>query len=107
MENKSGFYPIDYNVLLSQEAPQEKTAGGLYLTDSSKDREAFSDTRGCIVALSPMAFAHDDWPDGAPKPQIGDWVRFAQHEGDILESANGDKYRMVKDRSILAVEDRS
>ena len=101
--NSSGIKPIEYNVVLKQDAVDEQTSGGVYLSGETQDREKHAQTRGIILAMSPMAFAFDDWPDGEPIPEIGERVVFARHSGTFVEGADGQEYRVVKDRDIVGV----
>lgn len=101
--NTSGITPVEYNVLLKQDAIQEKTDGGLYLGTETQEQERHGQTRGVIIALSPMAFAFDDWPEGEPKPGVGQKVVFARHSGTFVTGSDDEEYRMVKDRDIVGV----
>ena len=103
MENTSGIRPLEYNVLVKQDAITEKTKGGVYLSGETQEREKHAQTRGVIVDLSPMAFTFDDWPEGEPKPQVGQKVFFARHSGIFVDGEDGQEYRVIKDRDIVGV----
>ena len=103
MTNESGISPIEYNVLLKQDAVDQKTKGGLIKPDEVLDRDKHGQTRGTIVAVSPMAFTFDDWPHGVEKPKPGDKVAIAKHAGTFLTGNDGEEYRVVKDKDIVAV----
>ncbi len=94
---------MEYNIAVRQEPVEEKTKGGLILTDDARDRGKHMATRGIITHVSPMAFAFDDWPSGEPKPGVGDRVIFAQHAGVFAKDDAGEEYRIIKDRDIVAV----
>ena len=100
--------PMEYNVLVEPEVVEEKTAGGIILPDDVKKLDQTAQTRGRLVAVSPMAFKNSDWPDGARTPQVGDTVAFARYAGvssRIEES--GVEYALMKDNEITAVLERS
>jgi co-chaperonin GroES (HSP10) len=101
--NTSGLQPIEYNVIIDQNPVEEKTSGGLIKPSETTEREKHLQTRGVIVAVSPMAFAFDDWPDGQEKPKPGDHVAFAQHAGAFIKGSDGREYRVVKDKDVVAV----
>jgi co-chaperonin GroES (HSP10) len=103
MKNESGIRPCEYNVLVKQDETQEKTKGGLYLTSEVQDREKHAQTRGVIVAVSPMAFNEDVWPGGMDRPGPGTRVAFARAAGTFIEGTDGEEYRVVKDKDIVAV----
>lgn len=100
---KPGIRPIEYNVLIKQDEVEETTTGGVYIPGQEQDRQKHAQTRGEIIALSPMAFSFDDWPDGEEKPQIGQRVVFGRHAGTFVEGLDGNEYRVVKDKDVVAV----
>jgi chaperonin GroES len=101
--NTSGITPVEYNVLIRQERVEERTKGGLVLPGETQEREKHAQTRGVIVAVSPMAFTFDDWPVEEPKPQVGQRVVFAKHSGTFVTGEDGEEYRVIKDRDIVGV----
>lgn len=103
--NTSGIRPVEFNVLIKQDEIEEKTGGGLYRPLEILERDKHAQTRGRIVAASPMAFTFEDWPKDEPKPQPGQSVVFARHAGTFVEGLDGAEYRVVKDRDIVAVID--
>jgi chaperonin GroES len=92
----------EFNVAIRQDAAEEKTKGGLILTADSVEKKKHSAVRGTIVALSPMAFNRDIWPDNMERPEVGARVVFAQHSGTFLQH-EGEELRIVKDKDIVAV----
>ena len=100
-----GIRCVEYNVLIKQDEVSEKTSGGLYLSEETKDRDRHSETRGTLVGVSPMAFSFDEWPPDEPKPQVGQAVIFAKHAGVFVEGNDGVEYRVVKDKDVVAVID--
>lgn len=103
MNNPSGIRPIEFNVLIKPDAVENKTAGGLYLSDETQDREKHKATRGTIVALSPMAFNEDVFPPDMEKPQPGQRVCIALHAGAFVEGMDGEQYRIVKDKDVTGL----
>lgn len=93
---------VEYNVAVKQDAPEEKTKGGLYLTDAQKEIGRHQANKGVITHLSPMAFTFEDWPEDEPKPSVGDRVLFSPHAG-MFHKEGSDEYRLMKDKDIVAV----
>ena len=58
-----------------------------------------------IVAVSPMAFAFDDWPQDEPTPKPGDRIVFARHAGTFVTGKDDEQYRVVKDKDVVAVKE--
>lgn len=107
MDNPSGIRPCEYNVLVKPYVVEEKTAGGLYLPDDVKKKDENAQTKGAIVAMSPMAFANPDWPDNMnrDKPKVGDFVLYARYSGasSRVTGKDGEEYILIKDNDITAV----
>lgn len=101
--NTSGINPIEYNVLVKLDQVDEKTAGGVFLPDQQKERENFAQIKGTLVAVSPMAFRFEDWPQDCAHPEPGNRVMIAKHAGAQTEGSDGNTYRVVKDKDVLAV----
>jgi len=101
--NSSGLTPCEFNVLVRQDPVEEKTKGGLYLSDEVRDRRKHSAQRATIVAVAPLAFNEDVWPGGTKKPQPGERCLIARHAGVFVEGEDGVEYRVVKDKDIVAL----
>ena len=69
--------PIEYNVLIRPDPAEQKTKGGIILSDQTVETDKHAQQRGVIVSMSPAAFDYAEWPEGA-KPEIGDRVIFAR-----------------------------
>jgi co-chaperonin GroES (HSP10) len=103
MMNASGIKPMEYNVLVKPSEVEKTTKGGLILADSTVEKEEFGRMEGTLVATSPMAFSFAEWPEGEPKPKIGDRVLFSRYQATELTGRDGGKYWMMKDKSIMGV----
>lgn len=102
MQNESGISPVEYNLVVRMDPIEEKTKAGLYLPPSAKDRDELSADEGVIVAMSPLAFGYAVWPEGSRIPEVGDRILMAQFDGRIWKR-NGVTYRLIKDKSVIAV----
>ena len=80
---------LEYNVLVDPDKLDEKTKGGLYMPEETKDRKQAQQIKGTLVLVSPMAFAFEDWPKDWAKPQPGDRVMFAKHAGMFYTHDDG------------------
>lgn len=106
MTNESGLRPMEFNVVIRMDPVEEKTAGGIIIPVTKTERDELAADEGTLVAVSPHAFSYANWPEGISPPQVGDRVLFAIYEGRLWK--RGDvTYRLVKDKSIVAVIERS
>lgn len=101
--NGSGIKPVGYNVIVKPQAVEVKTKGGLLLPDQVIEKDSFGRTEGVLVAVSPMAFAFEEWPDGEPKPQVGDQVMFSRYNATEMQGRDGVTYWLMKDQSIVGI----
>jgi chaperonin GroES len=101
---KPGFYPVEYNVVIAPETVEDKTAGGIFLPDQTKETDELAAVKGRLVAVSPLAFTYErEWPPGSRKPQAGDVVIYGKYQGILIKGEDGREYRLMKDSHIAAV----
>ena len=103
--NHSGIRPVEYMVLVAPKKVEEQTASGIYLPDSHKEKEQHAQKEGVLIAVSPLAFNYDTWPDDADKPRVGQRVLFFRYQGDEVEGVDGKTYWLLKDKAIAGVYD--
>ena len=101
--NTSGITPTEFNVLISQEKIEDKTPGGLIKPEDMQERERYAQTKGVIIAVSPLAFNEDVWPESMPKPEPGQAIVFARHAGVFVDGDDGKEYRIIKDKDVVGL----
>lgn len=103
MANTSGISPTEYNVIVKVMEIEEKSKGGIILADDTKARRQAMATRAELVAVSPLAFTYENWPEGSVPPKVGDTVIITKAAGVEVEGLDGKVYKMLKDKDIGAV----
>lgn len=103
MQNTSGILPCEFNVVIKPDPVEERTKGGLILTADTQEREKHAATEGTIIGMSPMAFNADVWDQSTPKPEPGDRCLIARHAGTFAKGKDGEEYRIVKDKDVVAL----
>ena len=105
--NTSGIEPIEYKVVVRpvKEKGYVEFKGGhkLLKPDDVKEKDQHAAMNGEIVAVSPFAFSYEEWPPAARKPRVGDAVLFARYSGITQTGADGQDYRIMNDKDIVAV----
>lgn len=96
------YKPMEFNVVVELDPTEEVTKGGIILTRSNVERDELAAEEGTLVAVSPHAFTYAEWTADAEKPQLGNRVMIARYQG-VLRESDGKKYRIVKDKDIVAV----
>lgn len=79
-----GVKPLGSRVLVQIRLPKEKTAGGIILSDYSKDAEQDNTQVAKVIAVGPLAFKNREtltpWPEGA-WAKTGDFVFVPKYAG--------------------------
>jgi len=92
---------MEFNVVVEVDCPPDRI-GSILLPPSVADKERLAADEGILVAISPLAFNYDDWPNGARKPTVGDRVLIGRYNG-ITREKDGTMWRILKDKDIIAV----
>jgi len=60
----------------------EKTAGGLYLADQTRNEDRYQGKVGLVVKIGPLAFQNDERNDfRGQSVEVGDWVGYRVQDG--------------------------
>ena len=95
-------HPTEFKVLIKPDKVESQTSGGLFLSDSARDKQQFSVDRGEIVSFGDGFYR--DLP--GPKPEIGDRVIFNRYAGSLItvvEDKERVDYRLCNDKDICAI----
>ena len=99
MENTSGIIPVEYKVLIKPEKVEDKTKGGLYLPDTTKERQQAAQTFGIFIAAGGNAFEEIN----PPLPQPGDRVCYAKYAGSTVKGVDGEEYQIINDKDVAGI----
>ena len=89
--------PLNDRVLVKRLESEEKTAGGLYIPDTAKEKPS----RGKVVAAGPGKLA-DDGKRVALAVKGGDLVLFNKYAGTEI-SIDGEEHLVMREDDILAI----
>ena len=93
---KVNIKPLDDRVLVQQSEAEEKTAGGIVLPDTAKEKPQ----RGKVVAVGPGKLL-DSGARAKPDVKVGDSVYYGRYTGTEVK-VGGVEYVIVKESDILA-----
>jgi chaperonin GroES len=93
---KTKVRPLDDRVVVQPVEAEEKTAGGIVLPDSAKEKPQ----RGKVVAVGAGKLL-DNGKRGELSVQIGDEVIYGKYGGTDIE-LNGDDVKILRESDILA-----
>lgn len=101
--NRSGIYPTEFKVLVLPIEVKAKTDGGIIIPEEARERKEFAVQEGELIAVSPLAFTYEKWPEGYKPPQVGDRVLFTKYAGGKQKGKDGVEYRLINDKDVQAV----
>jgi len=91
--------PLDDRMVVEQSEAEEKTAGGIVLPDTAKEKPQ----RGKVVATGPGKLL-DSGERGQMSVKVGDEVFYGKYAGSDVE-INGTKYVILRESDVLAIID--
>ncbi|MCK6484660.1 MAG: co-chaperone GroES [Phycisphaerae bacterium] len=94
---KMNLRPLDDRVIVEQSEAEEKTAGGIVLPDTAKEKP----TRGTVMAVGPGKLL--DTGNRAPMSvKVGNNVLYGKYAGTEVD-VSGKKYYVLRETDILAI----
>ena len=88
--------PLDDRVVVEPVEDEERTAGGIVLPDSAKEKPQ----RGHVVAIGPGKLL-DNGQRATPSLSIGDEVIYGKYSGSDIE-VDGHEVKILRESDILA-----
>lgn len=92
--------PLDDKVIIKQSKAEEKTAGGIFLPDSAKEKPQM----GKIVAVGPGKML-DTGKRNKMNIKKNDEVIYPKYMGTDIE-IDGDKYVILREADILGIVEK-
>jgi chaperonin GroES len=96
-KSKVKLQPLGDRVVIQREDAESKTAGGIVLPDSAKDKPA----RGKVVSVGEGRLL-DDGSRGKMQVKVGDRVIFNSYSGESFKVGD-DELLLMREDEILAV----
>lgn len=94
--SKINLRPLDDRVVIEPLEAEERTAGGIVLPDTAKEKPQ----RGKVIAVGPGKLL-DNGARGALNVSVGDEVIFGKYSGTEIE-VNGKDVKIMREADILA-----
>jgi len=93
---KANLRPLDDRVVIEPTEAEERTAGGIVLPDTAKEKPQ----RGTVVAIGPGKLL-DSGNRGQLSVKVGDEVIYGKYSGSEIE-VNGKDVKIMRESDILA-----
>jgi chaperonin GroES len=92
--------PLDDRIVIKQSEAEEKSAGGILLPDTAKEKPQI----GKVVAIGPGKLL-DDGKRGRMSVKKKDEVIYAKYSGSDVE-VDGEKYVILRESDVLGIVDK-
>lgn len=99
MAKKINIQPLGNRVVIEPSSPEQVTASGIILPDTSKQEKP---GQGTVVAVGPGAFNEDGDERIPMNVKVGDVVLFSKYTPDEIE-IDGKEYLVVREDAILGI----
>ena len=93
----SSIRPLGECVIVKPSPSEEKTAGGLYIPETAKEKPQ----KGEVIAVGPGRKA-DDGQRLPMEVKVGDKVLYGKYSGTEMK-VDGETYLIIKESDILAI----
>ncbi|KAG8367124.1 hypothetical protein BUALT_Bualt16G0039900 [Buddleja alternifolia] len=97
-EDVKDMMPLNDRVLIKVAEAEQKTAGGLYLTDASKEKPSI----GTVIAVGPVPLDEE----GKRKPLSvapGNTVLYSKYAGNDFKGSDGSDYIALRVSDVMAI----
>lgn len=103
-EHNPGWKPCGFRVIVKPNKVEEVTSGGIVLAQSLVDKEDMAQIDAVVVAIGPECWYDSPSKGNRPWCEVGDTVMIARYAGLLREGVDGEEYRVINDRDIVAVK---
>lgn len=95
--------PTGWRVLVMPYKGREKTVGGVYVPDETRDRESVATVVAYVIKVGPLAYKDPDkfGEDCKPWCKEGDWVCIGRYAGSRFK-LDGGEVRIINDDEVIA-----
>jgi chaperonin GroES len=101
IDNTSGIEPLEYYVLIKLDTIDEKTKGGIWLPETTREQKEQAQVSGRLIAIGPLAFHYEVY--NSVIPVTGQRVAFPKYSGLVLKGRDKNEYRLLKDGDLAAI----
>ena len=96
---KVNIRPLDDRVVVQPFEAEERTAGGIVLPDSAREKPQ----QGKVIAAGPGKLIEKTGERGQMSLKVGDRVFYGKYSGTEIE-INGEDYVILRETDVLAVQ---
>ena len=93
--------PTGWRIIVLPFKMDEKTKGGVLMTESALERQQVGSQCGLVLAMGPQCYTDTERYPTGPWCKVNDWVVFARYAGSRIQIEGGE-IRLLNDDEILA-----
>ena len=93
--------PTGWRIIVLPFKMDEKTQGGVLITESALERQQVASQCGLVLAMGPQCYQDKERYPTGPWCKVNDWVVFARYAGSRIQIEGGE-IRLLNDDEILA-----
>ena len=93
--------PTGWRIIVLPFKMDEKTQGGVLITESALERQQVASQCGLVLAMGPQCYKDKERYPTGPWCKVNDWVVFARYAGSRI-NIEGGEIRLLNDDEILA-----
>jgi|TARA_R110002020_G_scaffold381090_1_gene592138 co-chaperonin GroES (HSP10) len=94
-----------FHILVRPVSVKNKTKGGIFIPDSTKDDMSYLTTVGKVIAMGDLAYMDKDKFPGGAWCNVGDYICYGKHTGTKLFYKGVRLIIMFDDQVMMRVED--
>ncbi len=92
--------PLDDRIVVERFEAEEKTAGGIVLPDSAREKPQ----QGKVLAVGPGKLLEKSGERGQMSLKVGDTIFYGKYSGTEVD-ISGEEYVILRESDVLAVQE--
>ena len=96
--------PTGWRILVLPFKMDEKTKGGLLMTESVLERQQVGSQCGLVLAMGPQCYNDKERYPNGPWCKVNDWVVFARYAGSRIQIEGGEVRLLYEDEILATVK---
>ena len=97
--------PTGWRILVLPFKMDEKTKGGLLMTESVLERQQVGSQCGLVLAMGPQCYNDKERYPNGPWCKVNEWVVFARYAGSRIQIEGGEVRLLNEDEILATVKD--
>ena len=97
--------PTGWRILVLPFKMDEKTKGGLLMTESVLERQQVGSQCGLVLAMGPQCYNDKERYPNGPWCKVNEWVVFARYAGSRIQIEGGEVRLLNEDEVLATVKD--